>query len=606
MIMSIAFRFLVFFLLCKGWVYAQSETDIQLAQHYFLNNEFSKAQVYYEKLYNSDPSKVFFNRYLDCFVNLKDTKGAEKLFKKHLSLHPDDVFLALQFYFFYTSNGETEKAKKIKQDLQKKKFYDSKVFEDFIAQLIKKKEFEWAKQSIEAMQKTIQNYPFELLLGELYKAQGDLAQALNQWLKGLAKFPNFKEKVQQDIGASFDFTEESEDLALIQQSFVLASQEDPENPVYTEMLIWFFLQNRNFDAAYQQVVSYEKRFFGDGYYLLEFGKTCLENDDFHLASSAFKQVIEEGYNRLKEAERWLLKTYFLQITKARKFTPKEMEEVIQAYEKVLDMTPNVNLRSDMLLEFTEILGFYAGKASQAIALLEKQFESAGLTDINKAKAKMKLADLYVLVGRIWDASIYYMQLDEAFKFEAIGNEAKFKNARVFYFDAEFDYAQAQLDVLKQATSKLISNDAMQLSLMLLENYGLDSNYEAMSAYAKCDLLITQHKFAEAFVGLDSILLSFPEVELSDEIFFLKGKAYESQGDWPMAITMYGELVSKDANSILADDALYRMGSIAQEQLKKSEEAQTHFMALIDKYPASIFLEEASQAIRKLRGDKAVN
>lgn len=604
--MSIVFRFLVFFLLCKGWVYAQSETDIQLAQHYFLNNEFSKAQVYYEKLYNSDPSKVFFNRYLDCFVNLKDTKGAEKLFKKHLSLHPDDVFLALQFYFFYTSNGEAEKAKKIKQDLQKKKFYDAKVFEDFIAQLIKKKEFEWAKQSIEAMQKTIQNYPFELLLGELYKAQGDLAQALNQWLKGLVKFPNFKEKVQQDIGASFDFTEESEDLSLIQQSFVLASQEDPENPVYTEMLIWFFLQNRNFDAAYQQVVSYEKRFLGDGYYLLEFGKTCLENEDFPLASSAFKQVIDEGYNRLKEAERWLLKTYFLQITKARKFTAKEMEEVIQAYEKVLDMTPNVNLRSDMLLEFTEILGFYAGKANQAIALLEKQFESAGLTDINKAKAKMKLADLYVLVDRIWDASIYYMQLDEAFKFEAIGNEAKFKNARVFYFDAEFDYAQAQLDVLKQATSKLISNDAMQLSLMLLENYGLDSNYEAMSAYAKCDLLITQHKFAEAFIGLDSILINFPEAELSDEIFFLKGNAYESQGDWPMAITMYGELVSKDANSILADDALYRMGSIAQMQLKNSEEAQTHFMALIDKYPASIFLEEASQAIRKLRGDKAVN
>ncbi|MFN5734525.1 MAG: hypothetical protein ACK444_00620, partial [Flavobacteriales bacterium] len=198
------------------------------------------------------------------------------------------------------SNGETEKAKKIKQDLQKKKFYDAKLFEDFIAQLIKRKEFEWAKQSIEAMQKTIQNYPFELLLGELHKAQGDLAQALNQWLKGLAKFPNFKEKVQQDSGASFDFTEESEDLALIQQSFVLASQEDPENPVYTEMLIWFFLQNRNFDAAYQQVVSYEKRFLGDGYYLLEFGKTCLENEDFPLASSAFKQVIDEGYNRLKE------------------------------------------------------------------------------------------------------------------------------------------------------------------------------------------------------------------------------------------------------------------------------------------------------------------
>lgn len=599
-------RFLVIFIFILGKVVAQSETDIQLAQHYYLNNEFSKAQVYYEKLYAVEPSTVYFNRYLDCLINQQDLKGAEKLFKKHLSLHPDDVFLALQFYFFYTSNGETDKAKKIKQDLQKKKFYDSKLFEDFIAQLIKKKEFEWAKQSIEAMQKTIQNYPFELLLGDWYKAQGNLQQALQEWLKGVSKFPSLKEKVQLDIGSSLDFTEESTDLELIQQAFVSACQDDPGNPVYTEMLIWFFLQNRNFEAAYQQVVSYEKRFFGDGYFLMEFGKTCMENEAYSFASKAFSEVIESGYNRAKEAERLLLKTYFVQITNSRKFTTAEIDDVIKAYEKSLEKTPNVNLRSEMLLEFAEILGFYAGNASRAIELLEKQFESAGLTDINKAKAKMKLADLYILVDRIWDASIYYMQLDEAFKFEAIGNEAKFKNARIFYFDGEFDYAQAQLDVLKQATSKLISNDAMQLSLMLLENYGLDSNYEAMSAFARCDLLITQHKYPQAFQELDSILIVFPEAELADEILFLKGKANESQGAWEEANSYYAELVLNHPTSILADDALYLMGTINYHHLKNWSEAKTHFLTLIDNYPSSIFMEEASQAIRILRGDKETN
>lgn len=604
--MTTTLRILLIFILMNVGVNAQTETDIQLAQHYYLNNEFAKAQVYYEKLYSAEPSKVYFNRYLDCFIKQNDVKGAEKLFKKQVALNPDDLTLNLQFYFFCNSNDLLDKAKKIKTDLQKRKFYDIKIFEDFCFQLIKMKEYEWAKKSIEEMQKSIRNYPFELLLGEMFKVQGNLELALKEWLKALSRFPSYKEKVQQDIGSNFDFTEESKDIEIIQQSFIDACQKDPENPVYTEMLIWFFLQNRNYEAAFQQVVSYEKRFFGDGYYLVEFGKTCLENDAYTYAKKAFLQVVEKGYNRAKEAERFLLKTYFIQISNARKFTKEELNEVIRAYESALQKNQNVNLKFEMLLEFAEILGFYADRAPAAIELLEKQFESSTLTDINKAKLKMKLADLYVLVDRIWDASIYYMQLDEAFKFDAIGNEAKFKNAQIFYFDGEFDYAQSQLDVLKQATSKLISNDAMQLSLMLLENYGLDSNYEAMVAFAKNDLLIAQHKYTEAFQGLDSILINYPDAELADEILFLKGKASENQGDWSSAILFYNELVKKYQGSILADDALYQMGIIAQSHLNNNEEAKAYFTALIDAYPASIFLEEASQAIRKLRGDKAVN
>ena len=86
--------------------YSQTETDIQLAQHYYLNGEFSKAVVYYEKLYTNDPSKVYFSRYLDCLVNIGDKKGAEKVFKKQTAANPGDLSLKIQFYFFYKNNEE--------------------------------------------------------------------------------------------------------------------------------------------------------------------------------------------------------------------------------------------------------------------------------------------------------------------------------------------------------------------------------------------------------------------------------------------------------------------------------------------------------------------
>ena len=48
-----------------------------------------------------------------------------------------------------------------------------------------------------------------------------------------------------------------------------------------------------------------------------------------------------------------------------------------------------------------------------------------------------------------------MQVENDFKFELIGEEAKFKNAQVFYYNGEFDYAQSQLDILKSLHQNLL-------------------------------------------------------------------------------------------------------------------------------------------------------
>jgi len=216
---------------------------------------------------------------------------------------------------------------------------------------------------------------------------------------------------------------------------------------------------------------------------------------------------------------------------------------------------------------------------------------------------MKLADVCVALDSIWDASLLYMQIDEAFKFEAIGNEAKFKNARHFYFDGEFEFAQSQLDVLKQATSKFISNDAMQLSLLILENYGLDSNYEAMSNFAKSDLLLLQHRYKEAFSWMDSITIKFPQSVLNDDLLYLKGKAFEQQGQWTNAMEYYQKLLATYPTELLADDALFAMATIQQIHLKDEAAAMESYLKIIDAYPSSIYTEETRLIIRRLRGDQ---
>ena len=583
---------------------AQTETDIQLAQHYYLNGEFSKAVIYYEKLYASEPSKVYFSRYLDCLVNTGDKKGAEKLFKKQTAANPNDLVLKIEFYFFYKGIEESDKAKKIKNEVLKHDFYDVKETQDVLSSLLSIDEYAWAKEVVDQAKKNLKYYPFELWYGQIYLAEGETIKALDQYLLALAKKPDLKEQIQLEIDGIFDFSEETEELKQVKSSFLSASQKDPSNPVYSEMLIWFFLQNKNFSAAYQQVVALEKRMRGSGDYLIEFGNTCLENLEYALAKNAFKEVIAQHLYRSKEAQRLLLNVYFTEVTTERAFTQEEIQEVIVAYEEVINkQTINIRTAPEIALEYAEILGFYANQAGKARAFLEHTLNASGFTDMQQARIKMKLADVCVALDSIWDASLLYMQIDEAFKFESIGNEAKFKNARIFYFDGEFEFAQSQLDVLKQATSKFISNDAMQLSLLILENYGLDSNYEAMSNFAKSDLLLLQHRYQEAFSWMDSITIKFPQSVLNDDLLYLKGKAFEQQGQWTNAIEYYQKLLATYPTELLADDALFSMATIQRIHLKDDAAAMESYLKIIDAYPSSIYTEETRLNIRKLRGDK---
>ena len=381
----------------------------------------------------------------------------------------------------------------------KHEFYDIKETQDVLSNLLAIDEYAWAKEVIDQAKKNLKYYPYELWYGQIFMAEGETIKALDQYLLALSKKPDLKEQIQLEIDGIFDFTKESEEVKQVKGSFLSASQKDPSNPVYTEMLIWFFLQNKNFNSAYQQVSSLEKRMRGDGGYLIDFGNTCLENLQYALAKQAFKEVISSNLYRSAEAQRMLLNVYFTELTTERAFTEAELNDIVNSYEEVV-LNKEFSLRAgaEIGLEYAEILGFYANKADKARGFLERCMNTPGLTDMQRARYKMKLADVCVALDSVWEASLLYMQIDEAFKFEAIGNEAKFKNARIFYFDGEFEFAQSQLDVLKQATSKFISNDAMQLSLLILENYGLDSNYEAMSTFAKSELLLLQHRYSEAF------------------------------------------------------------------------------------------------------------
>ena len=108
---------ILIFLIHSFFSLGQSETDIQLAQHYFINGEFDKATSYYEKLYFSQSSKVYFTRYVECLMQIKDYKTAEKTIKKYILQNKNDIEIKVMLGQFYEDIDEPQKSAKVYEEL---------------------------------------------------------------------------------------------------------------------------------------------------------------------------------------------------------------------------------------------------------------------------------------------------------------------------------------------------------------------------------------------------------------------------------------------------------------------------------------------------------
>ena len=83
---------------------------------------------------------------------------------------------------------------------------------------------------------------------------------------------------------------------------------------------------------------------------------------------------------------------------------------------------------------------------------------------------------------------------------------------------------------RASTSKLISNDAIDLSLLITDNFNLDTIFEPMEIYARADLLIMQRRFDDARQTLDSLTAEYPGHSLEDEILIVLRKSSNAEGN----------------------------------------------------------------------------
>jgi tetratricopeptide (TPR) repeat protein len=588
-------------------LFAQTATDYQLANYYMEAEDFSKALPYCEKIFQKEGSKANFDRLLICLVKTNDFKASEKLIKKQLDKTPNDADLMFELANVYSKNNNEKGAKKIYEGLiNDLPDNGSAVISLYKLFKINQKN-EYAKETLDKGRRKLKNtYPLHYYFADYYFTEGKTNEGIEEYLGLLKINSETKEMIQTDLGARIDWNQEDHPIALeLKDGLISQSQKHPNDIVYGEMLIWLFCQKRNFDAAVTQAIGINKRINGTGKIVYDLGQTCIQNKAFPEARRAFKEILSfgEASPYEQQAEFSLLNTRFVEVTTKRNYSQEELNSTIQDYKTTLAKRGYNASTVSIQLELAQIQTFYANQSAETIKMLSDGITKNSFSGNNLALVKIALGDAYVVADDIWEASLLYQQVDKDFKFDVIGYEAKFKNARIFYYDGDFKWAQTQLDILKESTSKLISNDAMNLSILITDNLGLDSNFTAMYQFAQADLLVQQRRYKEASFKLDSITKFFPAHGLMDEVLMKRADAEMQQGEWAKACEHLERIVEFYGKDILADNALFLLGDIYQNQFNDNEKASIYYKKIMFEHTGSLFVVEARKRFRTIRGDK---
>jgi tetratricopeptide (TPR) repeat protein len=599
----------IFFLLNISFthhIFAQTFQEEQLANEYLQNGEYAKALPFFEKFYKNDGKNVsYYKGYLECLLKTDDLKEAEKVIKKQVKDFPRQQTYKIDLGQFYRNTGDVKKAKTIFDDAIKDLSPYADVVEELASSFLLINETDYAIETYLKGRKIVGDMPaFHYSLAELYLTKNDYEKMTSELLDVLKADPFELEALKSALLTILDENPESQPNIIFREAVLKEIQKNPSDVTYSDLLIWIMLQQKNYEGAFIQTKAIDKRLKEDGLRVAQLSNTCLENRKYDIAIKCYEYIISLGPNGMfyYDAKINYLSTEYRMLTEDFSASQADLLNLEKEYLAAIDEL-RVQLNSIQLnIELAHLQAFYLGKMDAAAATLKEIVNTNSGKPEEIAKAKLELADILILQGDMWEPSLLYGQIEKDYKNDLIGQEAKFKNAKLSFYRCEFEWAQTQMDVLKASTSKLISNDAIALSMLIMDISGLDTTYDALATFARADLYFYQNKFDQSMQCLDSLEAKYTSHAVLDDVKYKKAEVAMKKGDYEKAAAYFEEVVNKFEDDILADDALFKLGDLYERKLNDPDKAAEAYKKIIKDHKDSIYVVEARKRFNQLKGN----
>ncbi len=587
--------FILFFLLIYNFSSAQ---NVQLAYDYFRKGEYQKAASVYEDLYNkNNNNRSYFKQLLRCYQELESYSKSDSLLIKQQTKFPKQHHLLVEKGYNYQLQNQKEKAlplyqkaiEKIEQApssayLTGRAFQNNGLLDQALAVY---------KRAMELKPKL----NFNIYIANIYGEKGEIKNMFNSYLDMIEQNKNYLSTIQRYVG-KFITDDNQNNKNILFKKLVLKRLQNKPNDSWNKLLSWLFMQQKDYHKALTQEKAIYKRNGSNLNTLFNLATISFEDRQHQTAKDTYAFIIENAPNTIDvlKAKNQLL------ITETH--TAKTTEDYNLIEEKYQNIFSEFGTGSNTLftqINYAKFLVFTKNQPEKAIEILN-QAEKVATSKNILGEIKIQKADILVFTNKSNQALIIYTQVQTDLRGSETAQTARLKVAKTSYYKGDFDWAKVQLKVLKSATSKLISNNALKLNLLVGDNIAGDTIRTALKKYATADLLAFQNKTQQAIDTLNIVLNDFKGHAIEDEALLKQAELFKKQHKFEFAEHNYHKIIRLKKDGILADDAYYELGELYANQLNDLEKAKEMYQKIIFDYANSIFLVDSRKKFRKLRGD----
>lgn len=590
-------RFLVCFIFLFIGFASTAQSEI-LAKNYFDRGEYEKAISVYEKLYKESPHKgTYLIALVESHQQLEEFPAAQKLLEEKINstrVQPQYfVDIGYNYSLQNVDSTATKFYKKALAAIDNKPNYATVIAKKF-------EEYSLLDEAIVAYEKGMELNPqlnANLQLARIYGEQGKLEQMFSKYINLIETRPNYTSIAQRNFSLYVNEDPDNEANVTLRRTLLKKLQQEP-NLLYNQLLSWLFIQQKDYKKAFAQEKAIYKRTDEDLSGITELAVITISERAYEDAEEIVKFIIEKS----PTSDGKLYGYQFLMKIRLENLEPKEYAEVGDQFEKLLDTYGRGNETYLLQIDYNHFLAFKANEIEKATNNL-KTLTNKNLNSYQESRVKMELADILVFDEKFNRALIYYSQIQKKVKSDVLAQEARFKVAQTSYFKGDFEWAKAQVDVLRKSTSQLIANDALELSLMIHDNTLEDSLQTALKKFAKADFLALQSKNKAAIQTLDEILINHKGEKIEDEALLKQAELFEKTNQYTKAEENYLKLIKLYKEDILGDDAYYHLAKLYENQLENEQKAKEYYEQIIFDFADSIYFIEARKRFRMLRGDE---
>jgi tetratricopeptide (TPR) repeat protein len=331
--MKLLAAYIVLAFLWFGQMAFAQNADLQLAQQYSANGDLQKAYDIFQKLYKQD-NEAYYPYFINNLLGLKKLDEAESITKKLMRKHPEETEYALRLGAIYTQQGNADEANALYESLIKKLPADNGPIAMLGMQFYQNGSIDNAIKVFRQGRKLLNNeaiFSYELIT--LYRTKRDKAALTEEYLNFLPANPGYIGQAESSLAGIY---EGDADYDLLKSALFKRIQKEPQQTIYADLLIWLFLQQKDYDQALNQALALNRRTNGDENTIFDLCRTLNTNQAYDAAIRGYEYLLAKGVQSpfFISAKIELINTKALKITSG-KYLPADLISLEKDYIDLL-------------------------------------------------------------------------------------------------------------------------------------------------------------------------------------------------------------------------------------------------------------------------------